>query len=409
MKSKVIVFSLIFFLFCQLVYCFLFPTAGFTDNWLPVSSYLPKFEVGSNDNFILNKIYPLIPSEYRLNSDVGGYLELARNFSSEYFKGDPYLNRPLYPFLLLLLSFPIFLFTSPSYGIIFALAIFLNFAFIVGAVLLFYWLLKKLFSFKVAYLSSLLLIFSPFIRSSLIQPMPEMLVAFTVVLSAFFIYHYAKNPTTSKLIIFSLIIGILLLGKMFYAISFFVVLLAIYFRRYKEGIIFFFIHLAPFFLWYLFVTQVWKISYFINEVQAWDMGVWMLNIFHWPWYKTAQIVLNSVPDFVEALIYSFLLIPIIFSVIGWSKLPFKSKRVFYFGSLFSVFLLCFVINLYLYRHVFLLFPIIYPTCILGIDRIANFLKRYKAWYSTAFCATMIILMIVISNIDIYQIFNYLKS
>ena len=407
-KKWFIVFVLISLLFFQLIYSFLFPPYGLNDNWQPVSTYLPKFTVESTDNFILGKIYPFVSPEYRLNSDVGNYLELAQNFNSRYFEHHVFLNRPLYPFLIFLSSLPLRLFTEPSYGLIFALAIFVNFILISLAVLLFFYFLRKLFSSKVAWLSSILLIFSPFVHSYLIQPLAEMFMALAVVLSAYLLYNYIRKPSFPKLIVFSLIIGTLMLGKMFFAISFFILILSLYFRRYKEGFTFLIIHLVPFLLWYLWITQVWQISYFSLEIQRQNMGVWLFSIFQWPWYEITRVFFTAIPNFITALIYSFILIPIIFSVIGLKLLPFKSKNIIYFSSLFSVLALSFLTTIYLYRHAFLLFPIIYPTCILGIERVAGFLKRYQSWYSCLFYVIIISLIIFVSNINIHEIFHYLE-
>lgn len=406
MKIKLKISILIFLLFFQLIFSFLFPSVGTNDNWQPISAYLPKFAVESSDNFLLNKIYPLISQDYRLNSDVGHYLELGRDFSPEYFKDSPFLERPLYPFLISLSSLPVRLFADRSYGLVFGLAILINFILISVAVVLFFSLLGKLFSKKVAWLSSILLIFSPFVHTYLNQPLAEMLMIFIVISSACLLYNYIKKPTISKLIIFSLIIGVFMLGKMFFAVSLFILLLAIYFKRYKEGIAFLIIHLMPFLLWYLWVTQVWQIGYYAHQVQHWRMGIWVFDIFNWSWQEIYQVLLATIPDFLTALIYSFLLIPIVFSIIGFSRLQFQFKNIFYFGAIFSVFVLGFLARFYYLRHVFLLFPIIYPTAVLGMETTANYLKKYRTWLVPVFYAIVISSVVLISNIDIYQVFNY---
>jgi len=197
-----------------------------------------------------------------------------------------------------------------------------------------------------------------------------------------------------------------MLGKIFLAVPFFILLLALYFRRYKEGIIFLIVQLIPFLLWYTFVTQIWQIHYWFYSIQKPSAGFWVFNMVRWPWQETYQVLLNVLPNFITVLIFSFLLIPIIFSIIGWNKLPFKSKNIIYFGSIFSVFILGFTTALYAFRHTFLLFPIIYPTCILGIGRVADFLKKYKSWLVPLFYVIIIGFIIFISNINIYQIFSY---
>lgn len=396
-KQPFIVFILISLLLFQLIYSFLFPSYGQTSAWQPINQYLPKFTMEGSDNLLLDKIYPLISSQYRLNSDVGHNLELGRNFSPEFFEGSPFLQRPLYPFLIFLISNLTNFFIPTSYGLIFFLSILINFILISAAVVLFFLLLQKFFSLKVAWLSSILLIFSPFVHSHLNQPLADMLMALAVILSCCLLYNYIKKPSVFKLVTFSFIVGILMLGKMFFAISIFILLLAIYFKRYKEGLVFLIIQLIPLLVWYIWVTQVWQIPYFVNEVQNWQMAVWVLEMFYWPWQRIYQTLINLLPDFITSLIYSFLLIPVVFSIVGFQKLPFKSKNIFYFGPLFSVFLMGFLIGFYYLRHVFLLFPIIYPTAILGMERWVK---------SPIFQAIIIGIIILISNINIYQILDY---
>lgn len=407
--KKSTILALISLLFFQLIYGFLLPSVGFSDNWQPISTYLPKFQNASSDNLLLTKIYPLISSEYRLNSDSGHYLELGRNFFPEYFNGSPFLERPLYPLIIFLSSLPVRLIVNPSYGIIFGLAILVNFMIMSAGILLFFSLLQKLFSLKVAWLSTILLIFSPFVHSYLNQPLAEMLMAFAVIIAAYLLHNYITKPSFLKLIIFSLLIGILMLGKMFFAISFFVLLLAIYFKRYKEGSVFLIVHLIPFSLWYLWVTKIWQISYYSHQVKDWDMGIWMFKVFSWPWQETYQVFLSVLPNFITALFYTFLIIPVLFSVIGFQKLPFKSKNIFYFGSILSVLALGFLAKFYYLRHVFLLFPIIYPTAVFGMEKAASYLRRYKPLQPLpywVFYVIVIVLMIIISNVNIYQIFDY---
>ena len=267
-------------------------------------------------------------------------------------------------------------------------------------------LLKKLFSLKVAWLSSILLIFSSFVHSYLNQPLAEMLMAFAVITSAYLLYNYVKKPSLLKLIVFSLLVGIFMLGKMFFAISFFFLLLAIYFKRYKEGVAFLIIHLIPFLLWYLWTTQVWHIDYYSHQVGDWDMGIWVFKMIYWPWQEIYRTLFSVFPNFIKAVFYSFLLVPVFFSVIGRQKLPFKSKNIFYFGPILSVFLLGFLTKFYYLRHVFLLFPIIYPAAVLGMERMIAYFAKYKPLPYWVFYVIVIGLMIVISNINIYQIFDY---
>lgn len=406
-KNIFFIIILISFSFFQLVYSFLFPSVGFTDSWQPIQTYLPKFKVESQDKTILNQFLPLISSEYRLNSDVSHYLENAKDFNSKFFKNSPILSRPLYSFLIWLASLPVRFFTASSYGIIFGLAILVNFILLVLTVSLLFLFLKNLFSLRTAFLSSTLLIFSPFVHTAIAQPRADLLIAFAAAASSYLLYHYLKKPSALKLIIFSLIVGTLMLGKMFYAIPFFIFLSALYFKRYKEGIIFLAIQAVPVLVWYLWVTRIWAIPYYVHEVNFYQGGIWILHIFQQPWYETYKILLQAFPNFIETLVYAFLLSPLVFSLAGFRKLPFRSGNIFYFGSIFSVFIFSLLANVYYPRLTFLLFPIIYPTAILGMDKVADCLKKYKAWYAPLFYIVTIGVTVIISNINIYHIFDYL--
>ncbi len=405
-KKSFLIFILVSLSSFQLIYSFLFPSVGISESWQKVETYLPKFSVETQDKSLLSKFLPIISSEYRLNSDVSHYLETGRYFNAEFFENSPVLSRPIYPFLIFLSSMPFSPFIGSSYGIIFAFAIAVNFILLTAGVILFFLMLKKIFSLKTAFLSSILLIFSPFAHTALVQPRADMFGLFSVILSIYLLQEYGLKPSKSKLILFSFIIGLLLLGKMLLAISFFMLILALYFRRYKEGAVFLAVHLIPAALWYLWVTQVWRISFYVHEVNYYQ-GDSLLYIFSWPWYKVYSLFLSAAPNFIETMIYGFMLIPIIFSAIGFRSLPFKSKNIIYFGSIFSVFFFSFITNVYYARITFFLFPIIYPSCILGIERTADFLRKRKAWYGRVFQAAAILLIILISSVNFYRVFYLL--
>lgn len=408
--TKKIILIFIILISIQLVYSFLFtsyPASGGCWKTIEALNFYKGYTFDSFDNAIAKKVYPLL-SNYHMNCDAGGYLLLAHDFPQHYFRGHlAFLTRPLYPFLVYLISQPLHL-ISNSYSLTFVAGLFLNFVLFFFTVFLFYLLVKNLISSRVAFLSSVLLIFSPFAHAWLVQPETNIFGAFTVILSLYLIYNYTTHPSIKKLIIFSLLIGILILGKKFFAITFFILILAIYFKRYKEGIIFFILHLIPFFLWYLWVTQVWHFSFLVDEL-SFGVGVWLFDLFNRPWYEIIQKFLNPLPSFINSILYGFLLFPPIFSVIGFPYLSLKKKNIIIFGLIFSFFILFFIANLYIPRHAFLLFPIVYPLAILGMDRTADFLKKYKNWYALIFYLMIFIFLLIISNINVFKIFPYDSS
>lgn len=407
LQRKKIIFSVFFFLIiCQLAFGFLFPTHDDTPYWKTIDEFGQEknYSFSSFDDSIASKILPFL-SDYRINSDDAGYMLLAHDFPLHYFRGHlANLNRPLYPISVFLLSRPFHL-ISDSYALTFAVGILLNCILLFFTVVFLYFLVEKIVSKRVALLSCFLLIFSPFVHIWLVQPETNIFGLFATMSSIYLLYDYLKHPSLRKLIIFSLAIGFLLLGKMLFIISIFVLLLAFWFRRYKEGAIFLIVHLIPKAFWYLWVSKIFGIAYFSSEVDF-GYGTWLFNIFQTPWEETFRILMDTPSSFIFSLTYAFLLLPLIFAVIGFKNLSFEKKNVFCFSFVLSFLLFFLVMNYYTPRHAFLLFPIVYPLAVLGIDRIARFLKTYKNWYSLIFYILAFALLIIISNVDIFKIFRY---
>lgn len=407
-KKKIVFLVLFFFIFCQLIYSFVFPSYDASNPyWKTIEEFSQErnYSFSSFDNSIAGKILPFLAS-YHVNSDAGGYILLAHDFPQHYFRGHlANLNRPLYPFLAFLISRPLHL-LSDSYALTFAAGIFLNFVLLFFTVILLYLLVEKIVSKRVAFLSCFLLVFSPFAHIWLVQPETNIFGLFAVMISLYLLYNYLSRSSFKKLIIFSLAIGFLLLGKMFFAISAFILLLAFWFRRYKEGAVFLIVHLIPKAFWYLWVTKVFGITYFSTEMSDFGLGAWLFNIFQAPWQETFKVILDAPASFLFSLNYGFLLFPIVLAVIGFKRLSFEKRNIFCFCFVLSFFLFFMAMNYYAPRHAFLLFPIVYPLAVLGIDEIADFLKKYKRWFSPAFYLIIFIFLIVISNVDIFKIFTY---
>ncbi|MDP3995693.1 MAG: glycosyltransferase family 39 protein [bacterium] len=407
MSNKKIIIIFVLLIGFQTIFSFLSPAYNDSFYWKTIEEldFYKGYTLDTFDDSLAQKIYPLVKN-YRMNLDGGGYLLLAHDFPQHYFKGNvTFLTRPLYPILVNWAARPLHL-ISDSYSMTFAAGLLVNLILFFFTVYLFYLLVKKIISHRVAFLSSLLLIFSPLAHVWLIQPETNILGIFTVILSLYLLYKYIKHPTLKKLIIFSLIIGILILGKKLFAISIFILLLALFFKRFKEGIIFFVVHLIPLALWGFWVTKIWGLNFYIDEVASFGVGIWIFDIFHWPWYHTLQVFIESLPRFISSVIYGFLVIPVIFAFIGYRKLSLVNKNILYFSFILSFFILLFLVNIYFPRYGFLTFPFVYPLAVLGIDKIAGYLKKYKNWYAFVFYILAYGSMIIISSLNIYQFVYY---
>jgi len=404
---KKIIFVFIILIILQAVFSFLFPSYNNSDYWRTVKdlNFYKGYSFSSADNALLDRFYPFIKN-YHMNLDAGGYLLLAHNFPHHYFQGHlTFLTRPLYPLLVNLIARPLHL-ISNSYAMTFLAGLFVNFILFFFTVFLFYLLVKKIISARVAFISSILLIFSPFSHIWLIQPETNIFGIFAIISSLYLVYDYIKFPSLKKLIIFSFIIGILLLGKKIFAISIFILILAIWSKRFKEGITFLVLHLLPLLLWLVWIKSFWHLPMYVDEVSHFDYGIWLLNIFYWPWYQTFKIFLDSVPRFITSLIYGFLLIPVVLAFIGYAKLKLENKRLIIFGFLFSFFLLFFGMQYFSPRFGFMLFPLVYPLAVLGIERMSGGLQKYGNRYGLVFSFLIYGLMIFISSLNIYKFVYY---
>lgn len=402
MNKKIILLFILLIVF-QGFLGFLFPSHGQDSYWQTVEELGldGRYSFDSFDNSILGKVYPLIEN-YHLNLDAAGYMLVAHDFPQHYLDGNlTLLTRPLYPILLNIVSRPLHL-ISDSYSMTFVAGLIVNFILLFFTVYLFYWLLRKLISHRVALLSSVLLIFSPLTHVYLVQPETNMLGIFIIVFSLYLLYKYFKSPSLKKLVIFSLLLGILMLGKKILAIGIFFLALSFIFKRWKEGILFFILHLVPLFLWSVFANCAWDLPFYVDEVSHFGVGVWIFNIFTWPWYQSLQVFIESVPNFLDSVLSSFLILPVFLVPFGWKRLNLEKKNILVSWFVISFFLLLFAMQVYFIRYGFWLFPVIYPLAVLGIDEIAQFLGKYRSWLSGVFYVFSYGLIIILSSLDIYK-------
>jgi len=365
-----------------------------------------QYSFKPSDRQLMGKVGWLI-SDYRVNTDVAAYLLLAHDFPKFYFEGHTgLLTRPLYSVAVLLLAIPLSL-LSDSYAMTFAAGLLLNLILFSVTALLLFLLVREHISPRVAILSSLLFIFSPMGHVWLIQPEPTVYGAFFVMTALFLLNAYAKHPTVNRLIAYSLLIGLLLLGKKIFAVTFFILLVGLWARRYRESATFLLIHLVPYGLWCLWVTRVWHLPFYDEQTSGhWAMGSWLLAAAGWPWYQTVQRILRAIPAFLNAVLDGFLVLPVLFAALGFAVMRTKNKWLIAGSITISFLILAFIANLYIPRLGFLMFPIIYPAAVVGIDAAAEFLRTKIRLPETAFRAVTYALIVILSNLNVCHFVYY---
>lgn len=407
-NNKKIIWMFFALVVVQVLYSFLSPNYGTNQCWKSLDT-LSAYKGHSFDSFdkkLINKAVALV-SGYHAVCDGAGFVLLAHDFPQDYFRNRLlFINRPLFPFLVHILSIPFHIF-SDSYSLTFLASILLNMILFFITVCLFFNLAKKFFSPRVAFWSSILFILSPFAHSWLVQTETSVFGVFAFMSSLYLLDDYVKKSTKQKLIVYSLIVGILMLGKMNLAVGILFVLLALWFKKYKEAMTFFVLQFLPIFLWYLWVTRVWGLGFGMQEVSKFGAGVWMFDMLSWPLYKIVAEIVGVVPNFLTAVIYGFLFVPVFFSIIGFYVWPFKHKQIVYGGMFLAYLIFFFALRLYLPRHAFFLFPIIYPTAILGIDYVGEKLKSFKFYRPWLYYGLVYFLIIVPSLLSIFKMYEYL--
>ena len=365
-----------------------------------------QYSYKASDRQLLGKVLWLI-SDYRMNTDVGGFVLMAHDFPAHYFSGHlGLLTRPLYPLSVHLLASPLRLW-SDSYSVTFAAGVFLNILLYSLTALLLYILVREYLSARVALLSSLLFIFSPLGHVWLIQPGTDVYGAFFLMTGLYLLNDYSKQPTVTGLVIFSFVIGLLLLGKKMFAVTFFVMLIGLWAGRYRESGAFLVLHLVPYGLWYLWVTQVWHLPFYDDQISDhWRIGTWLLTVPRWPWHQVVQKVLAAIPSFIDTVLYGFLVIPVLFAAVGLAAVQVKRKWLLVGGITVSFFALFFIADLYIPRLGFLLFPIVYPAAVVGIETTAEFLKARIAVPSAASRFAAYAVIVLLSNINVYYFVSY---
>lgn len=360
------------------------------------------FSVNKSELSLTALFFQYFPN-YRVICDSMSFIYHAKTgFPYGFEERNIYIDHPLYEFFSFIILKPISWFHPISYPIIFAVFIFINFLMMLTTVFLFYNLIARIISSRVAVWSAFLLIFSPFTHTLISQPTTSAIMEiFVVVGCLWLLYDYSQKPGRRKLFGYSLLFGVLLLGKQIVALSLFALFLSWYFGRKKEGAIFFGLHLAPTILWYLFVKFILNLPYLAVNVSG-GQGSWFLRADAWEFFKMSHIAITSIPNFFVMLVYGFILLPVLLAFFGLYKMELKHKYLLFFSFLASFQVLFMVMNYYRPSLSFLMFPVIYPAAICGLISLSEYLKKYGDVAVRIFFYAVIIFIIIISNLNVYN-------
>jgi 4-amino-4-deoxy-L-arabinose transferase-like glycosyltransferase len=344
------------------------------------------------------KIFPIINVRFthHTNCDSPEFVAIIENFPNQFYESTIRISRPAYMAIGAVIH-------HLGYSG-FASAILLNLILAAGTLVLFYLLSERIFGTKIAIISAILLLFSSHFAVFLGQPHTEIAGNFVIVGILYLLLLYTDNPSTKKLLLYSIICGVLLMFKFIFALPLFILFMAIKHKKIKEFIVFIVLLILPTLLWYLYVTQYLGIQYSTGEVSIYKQGIWLFEYivsFNY-WDDILRAFTYTIGLSLVDVLLSFYVIPAIFALYGLLKL--KNKNIKFLSILYVIsFLIMFFAMLWGGpRLAFNLFPIIIPFSVYGY---ITFSKNYKlSKHSTIVSGVILILLLIaVSRFNVYDI------
>ena len=338
---------------------------------------------------------------YHINCDSPAFIEAGKDFPGEFKDHKIRMSRPGYPALENMLS-KLGAFFSGLRG-----AILINVLLAWSAAVLFYVLVNEFFNKKIAVISTLLLILSTHFHLFLGQAHTEVAGDAVVVFTLFLLYRYIKRPSSVRLVIFSFVIGLLMLIKLVFALPIFFFLLALKYHRLKEFLGHLTFIILPSVGWYLYVTRVLKTAFRSAEVSVYQQGTWYLHFFPHPsrWDDLIRAFLYSNGLFVIDTMIAFLVILPPLSIYGLIKWPHyvKDKFFWYISFVISFALMLLLILWGGARLAFGIFPVILPFGVYGFFALLDRYKIHSKRMRYTIFSVLALLVISLSFVNIYDL------
>ena len=366
-------------------------------------------------DFHVYKIIESIPLFWQYNVDSPMELLTAAYFPEYFAVNDIRISRPGYPVLVKCISLFLFvlinLFHPVSILVVSGMAyLILKFLIYFLSSILLYKLIKYFFDKKIAVLSVIVIYFhhhSIFYATTFHTS--ELAFIIPIIISYFFLKLFL-NYSHFKNILFSFIIGFLMLCRPDYAIYLSILILCFLKGYFKETIISFTFHLLPIFIYLIYLQSIniefnhhgieksGYFSWFFEETQKGSFGTYIYVIF-----------LSIVKYFHN--LFTYFTIFFIFFIFGLIKYHKKINTNFLFLIIlffFLVWLQTFITNRWGGYMVADLSVVIIPLSLVGIKYINNnyldklSLKKYINFFIFTYCILMILSFIHLPWIHPYD-------
>lgn len=157
----------------------------------------------------------------------------------------------------------------------------------------------------------------------------------TPVIISYFFLNLLKKYTHSKNIIFSIIVGILILAKSNYAFYIGFLIFSLINKRFLESVLSFVVHLLPLAL-YLLYLKILDFEFYSLQ-KDYGMGVWLLNSNFLILKNSLYLLIESIKNFTVATFYNFHIL-IFAAIFGFFKLEDNLRKNYFLIILILIFM-----------------------------------------------------------------------
>ena len=303
----------------------------------------------------LYKTHQTIPLFWQYNLDSGVEILTAAYFPKIFEVNNTRIDRPVYPIIANIFGKTIGMIASPfinlnkleKAGIGYLLLKILIFS---SSVILMNKIISKYFDNKISYLSIFFTYASPFAIFYITAFHTSELQFITPIFIIYLFTILKDKYSVSKNIVFSILIGILMLAKPNYAVYLTLIFFLIYKKKWVEIFISFFSHLIPIIL-YLIYINLMNFEFQITGAKDYDQGIWIYNdIKNGNIFEIIKLFIFSFTKFFMSILYNYKII-FLFAIAGILIKSFKKNikidhYVFLFLFVFCTYLQMFVADRY---------------------------------------------------------------
>ena len=299
----------------------------------------------------LYKTHQTIPLFWQYNLDSGVEILTAAYFPKIYEVNNTRIDRPVYPIIANIFGKTIGMIGSPfiklnkleKAGIGYLLLKILIFS---SSIILMHRIISHYFDNKISCLSIFFTYTSPFAIFYITAFHTSELQFITPIFIIYFFTIIKDKYSVFRNIIFSILIGILMLAKPNYAVYLTFMFFLIYKKKWVEIFISFFSHLIPIILYLIFINLM-NFEFQITGTKDYNQGVWIYNdIRNGNIFEVIKLFIFSFTKFFIAILYNYKII-FLFAIAGILIKSYKKNiKIDHY-----VFLLLFVFCTYLQMFV----------------------------------------------------------